>query len=340
MSGIPSFARIDYQIRSNKNIERKIVFDVLSHVQAVVDFSHHKYLGLGSMWFTDFRLAHKLLGLDRMISIERTDSARAEFNKPYRNIEVKDGDCLNVLRGLDDAEWQDPFITWFDFDGNLDEEICETMNLYLNKCAPNSVLLITVNATASHYQRGRKRVQDERSGTSVGVIEEFLGKGCVDIRFEPKITGGQKYEDISQSDFCDFLADALLNHMEHKITSTGRESGMTPVQFVPVFSFFHKDGADMVTVGGIIASKGCLEEWRKGLGEYFPSSDGKKPDLQCIDLVPMTLKEKLELDACLPYSEEEFLGKAESRGLKIDSENMKKYRHFYRHFPVFGETQI
>lgn len=58
-----SFERIDYQLRYNKHIERKLVFDILSRAAQRVSFSEHRYLGFGSMWFSDFRLARRLLGL-------------------------------------------------------------------------------------------------------------------------------------------------------------------------------------------------------------------------------------------------------------------------------------
>lgn len=154
MTSSPSFERIDYMIRSNKSIERKLIFDVLSGACKVISFRNHQYLGFGSIWFIDFRLAHKLLDLERMISIEYEDFApRAEYNKPYRSIEVKQGDCLTVLQDFHNVDWADPFVAWFDFDRSLNESIPKIVHLFLANCAPNSVLIITVNAQRTNYRR-------------------------------------------------------------------------------------------------------------------------------------------------------------------------------------------
>jgi hypothetical protein len=341
MSGVPSFTRIDYQIRSNKNIERKLVFDALSSVRAVINFTNHKYIGFGSMWFSDFRLAHKMLALDQMISIEYSNSPRAEFNMPFCNIEVKDGDCLLVLKAFPSEDWKSPFVAWFDFDGNLNDNVVEILDLFLEKSAPDSVLLITINACILNYQNGRKNVVDSINDTSVGTVGQFLGMNNIDQRFKPTQIGAGKYKDISREDFPEFLADALLSRIEHQIVSIGRESGENPIQFIPAFNLCHKDGVEMVTVGGIIASKDNMAGWTSGLRDHLPiEPEKKKPIFQRLDLIPMTLKEKMELNACLPNPEEEFLKQAKKRGLELDDENMKKYRLYYRHFSIFVESQV
>ena len=45
----------------------------MSILQAHLHLERLAYIGLGSIWFTDFVLAHKVLEVDDMISIEQHD---------------------------------------------------------------------------------------------------------------------------------------------------------------------------------------------------------------------------------------------------------------------------
>ena len=58
---MPSFDAINYATRPNKNVERKLIFSSLRELDRSFDLSNHKYIGLGSVWFVDFVLAHKSL---------------------------------------------------------------------------------------------------------------------------------------------------------------------------------------------------------------------------------------------------------------------------------------
>ncbi|HGB1823876.1 TPA: O-methyltransferase, partial [Salmonella enterica subsp. enterica serovar Bahrenfeld] len=62
--------KIDYRIRPAKNIERKMIRDVLLRLSPFGIFSDYQYIGFGSKYFTDFIIMHKYLGIDDMISIE------------------------------------------------------------------------------------------------------------------------------------------------------------------------------------------------------------------------------------------------------------------------------
>ena len=76
---------INFSLRQNKAIERAIAFDALSMGREFLG-EHAVYIGLGSLWFQDFQMAHRLLGVETMVSIEGNESvySRAEFNAPLR----------------------------------------------------------------------------------------------------------------------------------------------------------------------------------------------------------------------------------------------------------------
>src|SRR3954470_22753066 len=117
---------VDFSIRQNKTIERGIVFMGLSRLRRALDGMEFVYVGLGSVWFVDFDLAHRELGIENMVSIESDPTLyrRATFNKPYRTVEVIEGTSYDVIPALlsdrDDLT-RHPWILWLDYDEAIDE---------------------------------------------------------------------------------------------------------------------------------------------------------------------------------------------------------------------------
>ena len=344
----PSFERIDYQLRYNKHIERKLVFDVLVRAMPLVGFEQHRYLGFGSMWFSDFRLAHRVLGLGEMISMERKEyEDRANFNRPYRCITVKGEDSTEFLRTV---EWNSPFISWLDYDGCLELSVVEDLGLFLDGCPANSIVLVSVNSGRANYRPKAAAARDvgKRISTALGQVEALLGAGVVPPRFEPAPpVSGAAHGDVREAEFAEFLAEALLAFMTHRVAKGGRKFGETvdgkaiPMRFLPLFNFCHKDGAEMVTVGGVVCS-GQDEDnpWCNDLALGVERNADRLPKHRRLDLVPLTLKEKLTLDSCLPHAEVDFMTEAKQKGIGLDDAELLKYRRYYSHFPVFFEAPI
>ncbi len=59
-----------------------------------------------------------------------------------------------------------------------------------------------------------------------------------------------------------------------------------------------------------------------------------------LDLIPITMKEKLALDRLLPCSPETLAQQIVEMGIKLELEEAEKYRRSYTHFPVFAQTMI
>lgn len=353
MSATPSFERFDYLLRTNKHIERKLVFEVLNAAAQRIGFSNHWYLGFGSMWFGDFRLAHRLLQIDKLISIEREDYApRAKFNRPFASIEVEPGDSGEILKGIAQSEtkgiapetWQRPVIAWLDYDGYLNKDVVNDIDHLLTNAQANSVILITVNGARGTYRAKRQDGLHQRHELSVGVVEGFLGAGCIDSKYEPKMNAAGNYQDVPEAVFPELLTEAISTYMTHKISSSARQDADgSRLKFVPLFRLHHRDGADMVTVGGAIVSEPEVNNWKAHLIRRPLLGDQQGNSIYCkLDLIPITVKEKIALDECLPDrgSGSSFLDAAKNAGIKLDDEEISKYRKFYCHFPVFAETAI
>lgn len=344
MSETPSFERFDYRLRTNKHIERKLVFDILYGAAQKLDFSRHWYLGFGSMWFGDFMMAHRRLGIDDMISMERCEYAlRASFNKPFAGIKVEAGDSDVIMAGFEQARWERPLVAWLDYDGYLNDDIVRDIEVFLARAAPNSTIAVTVNAVRGTYRPKVTSSIRSRNETSVGTVEKFLGGGSVSPRFEPKSNGTGNYSDLTETLFPEFLTEAISIFMEHKLLNAAREVSGQRLKFVPLYRIHHKDGADMVTVGGTIVNSAEESIWRECLARHPILADGAGGTAYCrLDLVPLTVKEKIILDECLPDSGDgsTFLKAATNLGVALSAGDMTKYWKFYRHFPVFVETTM
>ena len=344
MNGRPSFENFDYLLRSNKGIERRLIFDLLHRASALIDLGSHEYLGLGSVSFGDFRLAHRILGVGRMLSIERSEyAARADFNRPYRCIDVIASEGDEVLANLEESRWKEPKIVWLDYDGLLSRDACGDVQRFVTSAASNSVLIVTVNATRVRYKKANleKTQKKRREDTSVGVIEAIVGKNVVGPQFEPTLTEGGNAIDLPDSAFPELIASSLLNFIRHKVTKSGRRVGQDLLGFIPLFNFSHQDGACMVTVGGAVAAGPDIDRWRSSIpdGSVELDSEGN-PKLQELDLVPLTIKEKLVLDGCLPLPSDEFISAAKGFGVAIGDEQLLKYRQYYRQLPVYVESSL
>jgi hypothetical protein len=343
MTSCPSFERIDYQLRYNKHIERKMIFDLLSRVHQEVGLANHRYLGFGSIWFADFRLAHRMLGMQNMVSMEHEPYAdRAKFNSPYHSIEVKGGSCSTTLDSLD---WTTPTVSWLDYDGALTQSVASDIRKVLEKSPVDSIAIVTVNAARGTYRPRLGATQRKRGETALGQIEAMLTQGVVSQRFEPA-EGGASHGDVREADFPEFLAEAILSFMVHVAGNAGRTTldsngNAVPVVFLPLFNFCHKDNADMVTVGGALIPLGSMA-WLEGVAaDVSRDSATALPCHLRLDLVPLTLKEKIVLDSCLPAMETgNFVERAKASGIRLDDGELAKYWQHYRHFPVFFEAPI
>lgn len=333
----PSFEKIDYQLRYNKHIERKLIFDLLMRAKELLDFSNHRYLGFGSMWFADFRLAHRLLGLEDMISMEREQYAeRARFNSPYHCVSVLGGDSSTTLS---EFNWDAPVLSWLDYDGVLDESVSRDLRTILGSCTENSIVIVTTNAVRENY-RPRNIGRRTREDTALGQIERLLTTGVVPARFEPKPSEGN-HGDVNERNFPCFLAEAILAYLSNIVASGGRQSDSGErFSFFPLFNFCHKDGANMVTVGGVVTAGQDGRVWRNTIASNIQFEHGV-PAHQRLDLVPLTLKEKIALDACLPEREVlNFIERAKMIGVRLAEDDLVKYWHHHRHFPLFFEAPI
>jgi len=316
---MPSFAEINYVLRPNKNVERKLIIGSLYGLNQAFEIDQFIYIGLGSMWFVDFVLAHKVLSIEKMISIERDDYVkRASYNRPYDCIEVIGGDTTNILPELNLKNILS--IIWMDYDQGLEGPVLEDTRRICGACKSGSVFITTVNSDSNRLDN----VMDV-SGRTLSRIEAV--KHYAGDLVPPNV----KAKDLKKTYFPALLGKILFDHIKVSIKESGRSDS-----FYPLFNIYYKDTSPMITIGGMIADDDDKKRLRDcDLPKKYDWVTGEKQFI--IDVPPLTVKEKIELDQMLPRDEPPTVEEIEEAGFTLEERQIKSYHQFYRHYPVFGE---
>ncbi|WP_347303673.1 O-methyltransferase [Croceibacterium sp. TMG7-5b_MA50] len=311
-----SFDNINYSLRPSKSIERSLVFEGLGRLQAALDLNAQIYVGMGSIWFADFLMAHRLLGIDDMVSIEADDIGytRAEFNRPYRSVDVRHGRSGVELSAmyLSEDHRQRPWIIWLDYDGPLDEEGVEDLRNVFSGAPHNTILLTTFSATGAAY--GKPKDRHERL---------------------KRLLGGVVPDDLDEDAIRDGLPETLASVTMDFLTSAAEVSGR-PGGFVPAFKLVYTDSATMVTVGGILPRPGARPAAKAVID--LPSWPGiVEPRITAPHL---TLREAAVLQAQLPTEVPLTRDNLQGLGFDLKDEQLASYASFYRYYPTYAQINF
>ena len=84
-----SYREIDYRIRPAKYAERLMMVEAFRRLR-FGSIESYQYVGLGSVYFSDFSLIHRTLGISKMVSIEKNEEDKSRFieNAPFSCIEL------------------------------------------------------------------------------------------------------------------------------------------------------------------------------------------------------------------------------------------------------------
>lgn len=311
----PSFNAVNYSLRPSKTIQRGLVFEGLRLIQDRLDWRKATYIGLGSIWFTDFILAHKILRLNRMVSIEANEVGyrRALFNKPYRFVQVKEGLSYDVLPELfqEPALQKYPSIVWLDYDLALREEMLDELRSLIGKLPNGSVLLTTFDASDGKY----------------GVDPNGILTRLADL-FGDDATATLETRDVRKLRLGATLARLVSNVMTDTSRRIARPGGC-----LPAFRAVYRDKATMVTVGSILPGPEKAAE----LGKLVQSK-GWPANLDAPILAPhLTAKEVAILQAKLPTRAAITRAKIQALGFDLEDEQIAAFCDYYRHYPTFAQ---
>jgi hypothetical protein len=283
------------------------------HILAMSGFPirDYQYTGFGSVYFVDFILFHKLLGIHRMVSIEHSQKVlkRVRFNRPYACIQIVMGEASGVIPTLS-ADLK--HILWLDYDNVLNAGMLSDTRLAATYLSPGSMLLVTVDGEAPG------------------------GDGPADWMEHFKTEGAEYAQGYTElSDFSESrLTQRNIEILERAI-GTGL-AGRQHVSFLPLFNFEYADGHKMLTIGGMIVSE---DDKRRILSSNLPRAayarlDFKKPPYR-IRIPRLTRKERMHLDANMPSRP-----RWRPKDFEVNSDDIKAYREIYPFLPAYAELLL
>jgi hypothetical protein len=275
-------------------------------------------VGFGSLWFIDYLMAHRLLGIASMTSIERDDIGftRAEYNRPLGCIKVVKGESSLIIPtlGLEAT----PSVVWLDYDSSIGGPTISDIGLLVPKCAANSVIVVTINAKKDELDDKDENGTQVDPATSLRVIAGDL----VPNPLPPKR--------LQPSNYPKLLCEILLNQLQSKAVNSARSE-----TFIKLFDLVYTDGTPMVTVGGILATPEKVEEIRALVAS--DSWQGIADDT--IAVPPLTAREKIALDRMMPTAQAPTVKQVDKLNFSLRAEQIRAYHRYYQYYPVFGEFQ-
>jgi hypothetical protein len=306
-----SYLKVHYELRPAKQVERRMLIDAFQLLaQSGFSIRDYQYTGMGSIYFVDFTLMHRLLGINRMLSVEYSTNVckRVEFNKPFGRVDTKIAPIGDVIPTLSNDLQH---ILWLDYDGVIQNSQLRDISLATTFLSVGSILLITID------------VEPDCLNGPDGWLEHFQAEG-----------GEYFNSSLSKKDFGQSqLARRNIELIERSIQSglTGRD-----VKFIPIFNFLYRDGHAMLTVGGMIGKQKELHRIKASGLAHTDYYRGTLKDDPCLIEVPrLTRKERQHLDAQMPCPEGWIPSEFE-----LSAENVAAYQKIYRYCPSYAELLL
>lgn len=293
--------------------------------------NEYRYVGFGSIYFSDFQLIHRELGIDDMISIEKDAYAKEcfEFNKPYRSIVLKFGVSGQILPTLD---WTKRSIIWLDYDGKLDLESLADIGTVSARSASGTALVVSVNAHPEPHPRDQERSEFERQTGKPFDIAEYLLARLADY-IGPKVPPGTQGKDLRGNGVATVFHRTILNEIDEQLS---RRNAMLEsddkIICKQIGHFLYQDGARMLTVALLFFKASDLYVFEACAFDKLPFLRSGNEPYQ-IRVPCLTNKEIRYLNEQLPF----LTAAIPLAGPGIPEQDLKAYSEVYRYFPSFHE---
>jgi hypothetical protein len=166
---------------------------------------------------------------------------------------------------------------------------------------------------------GSEMTGNQREDRLFQIFQEELGK------YYP---GTIRRNLIARNTLPTFFSEILKTRFEEEAS---KRDGL---RFFQLFNFKYADGAQMLTVGGMLGNDETAEQLNESgvytLGFVETGSEPKR-----ISVPPLTVREKQWLDKNLRKSLT-----ASKLAFELDPDFLETFRQFYRHYPTYYETLI
>lgn len=316
-----SYNIFNYNHRPAKAVERKMFIELLKELYGVVDARHCTYIGFGSVFFVDFRMIHKELGIKKMINIENKveDRERFEYNKPFSCISLEWGNSTEVLL---DVDWKGKKILWLDYDETLQAFMFEDIDVIFSNLEPGSFYFFTCNSSLPKFFDKTNQIYK---------IDDFKNefKEYVPFEFSAGMLTAAQSPYLTRK-----MINARINHILEQRNAILEEE--EKLVYSQMFFISYKDKAPMFSTGGMILKRKDIKNLKatKVFSLPYVRTDDALLDIQS----PILTNSEIDLiNSHLPKVKSRFM---KLKKLKfIPDEELEKYHNIYRYYPSFVEIR-
>lgn len=313
--------RINFNLRPAKRIERKLIAEALSCIYRYDTPRRFGYVGMGSYYFSDFVLFHRLFGLNKMVSIENdsTNAERFKFNKPFDCIEMAWGNTHDQLPQLPIFDEQ-PVICWLDYYDSLNDLIIGDAQTFIRRAQAGSALLITLKSAALAKPVDITKFKEGLEETSRKLSDEkLLSKGAKGLG--------------------EYMSEVLVASIEPTVTdlNEGRPDDQK-LELRQIVKIFYRDAAPMMTIGWLLLDPKQAER----LDENPSALDAPGISLaggQMTEVIApvLTFREIAHLKSILPngIAAADF----ETKAGAVPIDDARRFAQLYRYFPSFADVE-
>lgn len=309
--------KINYYLRPQKSIERKMFCHLFRELNSILNLKDYRYIGMGAKYFADFMVFHREFGFNKMISIEadKENMEKYEFNKPLNCIEMEYNYSSEALRQIDWVGHKDNII-WMDYDEPLKEFMLEDIKTIISKSKSGSMFFFTYNSILPKNFKDRLRV-----------FRDNLGGYC------PPNVNNQDLTDKNKDKYIKQIIDNVIDNCINIINNSSNENDK--LFYEQLVYFLYRDGAEMITIGGILLNKQDKEKFdmlNLSSSLDFVVLNRTAPPYSLV-IPPLTYKEINALLQQLPCTD---ITQIKLPGLK--EEQLRQIAKLYRYYPFYMEA--
>lgn len=293
-----------------------MICDALKRLSEFHSLDNYRYIGFGAIYFTDFLLFHKELGISKMISIE-SDIAkkdRYEFNRPLNCINIEYGSSTEVLPRIN---WNEnkPDIIWLDYDDSFKSYMLDDLEYILANLLSGSIFIMTCNGSIA------------KEGTRLDYLNNKFGNKVPLNVTEVDLTPNKSHAVIRK------MMNGVINRALNE-RNAGEKKQLKYI-YEQLFNFTYKDGAPMVTIGGVVFQEKDRDTYIKCKFSDLNFLTNKNEDNPYdIEMPCLTFKEISKINKKLPCTDPTDIIIS-----GVSEKDINNYIKLYKYFPYYMEIQ-
>lgn len=188
-----SYEKINYKLRPQKRIERALIAQLINNFEHIIG-EKINYIGMGSLFYSDFVYFNQYCNLNKMISIELMEDENGVYDekkeKRFKNNKPLDSIQLipkSVSEAIDELPFEQSNFIWFDYDGGFEPTIILDIENVIEKTTRSSIIAVSYNDFIPKQYRSNQELYIEKCEKEYsdfildGVESNFTVKGYARI---------------------------------------------------------------------------------------------------------------------------------------------------------------